>query len=298
MWCPKCKEEYQAGITVCADCGSALVEETQYKSVEICEITEEAAADEIVEFFKYSGIEKATKEREDESLGFRITVPKELQKKAEKILSAYFTAKEEAKEEQSVSEDTLFTEDEEVTYAESADTEKAGESEIEIATDPVEETAESLLYASEKREYVKKEEKYRDMKFSGITFIGFGLAGLVYLVLSKTKVIPIQYNVFVFWVLVALFAGVCIAGVVSLIKSRAMKKQIPMEEERISEIKGWLDKTLTQELMDTWVDEKVSDEENDLLKTAHIRTMLQKQFPEEEANFIEMLADEYYEEKF
>lgn len=26
MWCPKCKNEYRAGITICADCGSELVE--------------------------------------------------------------------------------------------------------------------------------------------------------------------------------------------------------------------------------------------------------------------------------
>lgn len=26
MWCPKCKNEYVAGITQCADCGVALVD--------------------------------------------------------------------------------------------------------------------------------------------------------------------------------------------------------------------------------------------------------------------------------
>ena len=39
-WCPKCKNEYREGITVCADCGTPLVndfvEEILY---EICLIT-------------------------------------------------------------------------------------------------------------------------------------------------------------------------------------------------------------------------------------------------------------------
>ena len=26
MWCPKCKHEYREGVTVCADCGSELVD--------------------------------------------------------------------------------------------------------------------------------------------------------------------------------------------------------------------------------------------------------------------------------
>lgn len=34
-WCPKCKSEYREGFTVCADCGSELVDEEQYKKLEL-----------------------------------------------------------------------------------------------------------------------------------------------------------------------------------------------------------------------------------------------------------------------
>ena len=39
-WCPKCKNEYREGITVCPDCGEALVSEeelTDWVSVHIME---------------------------------------------------------------------------------------------------------------------------------------------------------------------------------------------------------------------------------------------------------------------
>ena len=29
MWCPKCRTEYQDGVTVCSDCGTELVEGTE-----------------------------------------------------------------------------------------------------------------------------------------------------------------------------------------------------------------------------------------------------------------------------
>ena len=41
-WCPKCKSEYREGFTVCADCGSELVDEEQFLKLE----EERAAAEE------------------------------------------------------------------------------------------------------------------------------------------------------------------------------------------------------------------------------------------------------------
>ncbi len=43
MWCPKCKTEYKAGIAVCADCGSELVDELE-KEIETDSIFDEPVA--------------------------------------------------------------------------------------------------------------------------------------------------------------------------------------------------------------------------------------------------------------
>ena len=34
-WCPKCKNEYREGITVCPDCGEALVSEEELTLLEL-----------------------------------------------------------------------------------------------------------------------------------------------------------------------------------------------------------------------------------------------------------------------
>jgi len=293
MWCPKCKIEYRKGITVCADCGTELVERSKDETVNVCEISDEKTADEIVEYLSYSGVKEAVKERDEEGR-FQITVPPAMEKKAERLFRGYLMAKEEEKDKTSESDGTA-----EAGQGE-ADTAFTGENEDEniLFADEIEEDTVDLLYTSNKKEYTKYADKYRDMKLSGITFIIFGFAGAVYLILSKTEVIPIQYNVVVFWIIAALFAGFMISGVVSIVKSSKIKDLIPQEEERTKEIKEWLDQNLTDAMVESWSDSNVSEGENDLVVTAHIRTMLLKEFKEESTEYLEMITEEYFEEHY
>lgn len=297
MWCPKCKIEYRKGITVCADCGTELVEQGGEYGVDVCEINDEATAVEIVEFLIYSGIEDVGKEKAENSAGFKITVPANAEKKAEKLVRGYLIAKEEEKEkkaEESGTEDASGTSSE--TENTSGDLED-GDGEGALFSDETEDTAE-LLHTSSKNEYVKMADKYRDVKFSGITFVFFGVLGGLYLMLCKFEIIPIQYNVFVFWVIAALFAGFFISGIVSIVKSQKIKSMIPEEEKKTKAVRAWLDENLTDEMVEKWSDSNVSEGENDLLIAAHIRTMLMREYPSESEAYMEMIADEYYEEHY
>ena len=159
-----------------------------------------------------------------------------------------------------------------------------------ITDDEIEEDTADILYTPPK--------EYKDVKFSGYTFMVFGVLGAVYLVLCKLDIIPIDYNIFIFCVLAAMFAGFIIMGLVSVIKSGKIKLQIPEEEIMTEKINAWLDENITKERAEKWLDDTVSDEENDLIITAHIRSILIKKYPDLDVAFIEMLTEEFFNSHF
>ena len=92
MWCPKCKNEYVAGITTCADCGVELVdsletyEETQKKELEMADasvadfydenISEEADSDTSTPSFEPARayISKKAKTEDMKSTAYTFTI--------------------------------------------------------------------------------------------------------------------------------------------------------------------------------------------------------------------------------
>ena len=310
MWCPKCKIEYREGITVCADCGTELVEKLE-NLVDVCEIKGEAAVDEMLDFLHYSGMEDIKKEWVEETESFRLMVDKKEVQRAEKLVHGYLLGKEQEKEtrkEQFPEDDETDASEEMLPESDSSEIENTevgqnitvsshGE-DSSLFDDEVEEETMELLYSKEQKEFVKRSEKYNDVKFSGYTLIIFGILGGVYLTLTQLKIIPLSYDLVVFCILGVLFAGFLVAGVLSLIKAGKIKKEIPAEEEKMKEINQWMEENVTEEKMSDWRDEGVSQMENDLIVSAKLRRYLMDNFPEADKAMMEKLADEFYENKF
>ncbi len=217
MWCPVCKTEYQKGITVCAECGSVLVEGTEddFLITGLCELKDEEAAAKLLEYLQFSGITNA-KEKEEDGV-YIITVPQSQAKKAEKLMHGFMIAQQDEQ-------------DKEASGA-------GNDSSVEKGSN---ETPEGILNNSSKT-YTKKADEYKDTRTSGITFIIFGLIGIAYLVLCKLEILPLTYNEIVFVLLLCMFAFFIAGGFASVIKSGKIKGQISEEEELTKKIKLWLE---------------------------------------------------------
>ncbi len=273
MWCPVCKTEYQKGITICAECGSVLVEGTEddFLITGLCELKDEEAAAKLLEYLQFSGITNA-KEKEEDGV-YIITVPQSQAKQAEKLMRGFMIAQQDEQDKEALG----------------AGNDSSGEKGSN-------ETPEGILNNSSKT-YTKKADEYKDTRTSGITFVIFGLIGIAYLVLCKLEILPLTYNDIVLVLLLCMFAFFIANGVASVIKSGKIKGQISEEEALTKEIKLWLDENITGEIVGSWKDTNVPDEENELIVISKIGEMLSGYYTQLDTSYLEMIADEYFNEK-
>lgn len=113
---------------------------------------------ELLEFYKYSGIEGAYVSYNETASLYEVFVPLSSEKEAVKLANVFKQSKKESQ-----------TKDGDATY----ETSNAHETE---------ENAGSGIY-------VKREDKYKDVKSSGYTFLIVGFAGLIFMLLNVFGII-------------------------------------------------------------------------------------------------------------
>lgn len=267
-WCPVCKNEYRAGITVCPDCNEALVEEIRedLEFVTLFQTDDEEMKNKVTAYLSHCGIEltETSKEVTNEETGepvqlYTVLVPKK-------------DAKEAAKEMRTV----LM-----VTAEEAND-------------GPTSELKRSRPAPEPSTIYVDAKDRYEAYRSSGFMFLGFAAALFVFLVLNATGIVTIMSSPTSLAMMVVLIGVFLVIGITSLQKTKTLQKEAETEENQTAEIKAFLAGHFPKSVLDAMAEEDMSEEILYLKQMDVMKTETIEKYPDLDETYLDALLEDYY----
>lgn len=277
-WCPKCKNEYVEGIVTCPDCGIDLVEELPEEAdpeapVELCTVADEQVGSKFVAYLNYGGIQTAGLIPNKDG-SFQVAVAG-FEKEAASAMFANFDSVEEMAG-QDISE--LIPD-------------------IEKQLEELEAEEADAMFSDLRKEastvYVKKKDKYADLKFSGISFILFGILGFALLAVNMMGYISL-FNKFSSLIMGIVFAIFLIIGILSMQKAEKLKNLVSEEERATDEVLAWIEKNITDEWIASLVQEDQTEENNYFSAHAAMCRRVSEAFPFFSRDYVDQLMDDRY----
>lgn len=285
-WCPKCRNEYVEGITTCAECGIDLVDELpeemdENMPVKLCHVTDEVVGGKFVLYLNMQGVQTAglmpvTEGDETYEDGFYLVVAGFEQEAAEALFEGFDRLEE-------------MTEEDLTTLAPDLE-EKLEELKEEEANQML-----SELRTETSTVYVKKKDKYSDLKFSGISFIVFGILGFGLLALNFLEYIN-MFNKFSTLIMTIVFLVFLVVGISSLLRAKKMRGMVSQEERISDDVLDWIEENISDEYIGTLVDPEQSEESNYFSAHSAMCKLVADQFPLFNRDYIDQLIDDRYNE--
>lgn len=219
-WCPKCRNEYREGFTVCADCGVELVdvlgEEVAEK--EVFFTVPRVEAERILEYFEASNVHGVELEDNEEGSTDLLCDTK----KRKEIMFVLRTYLEERKKEQ------------EAFMAAQNAPEEARVLDENNAPD------ESAAPEKPLKTFVSSKTKADDAKNSAIALFLIGIAGLIFEALVVFHVLPLTINgvggIVIYSFMGCVFLGLVIASIFSFATAKRLNTAIVEEDDLTEDI--------------------------------------------------------------
>lgn len=332
-WCPNCKAEYRDGFTTCADCNVDLVEELETLGEnndyeEVIALEEEETAKRFVEFLKYSQV-TAYFEYLEENKAYSVYAPRTEIQKAKRCFEAFYKVELENLESNASIDSYILNEEPLQSLEDDVDSEAPDSGDVynidETPTDELnaedrnslEQDDTESIYDLHKNDlsddvsndasdltnvtspaYVKKSDQYKDLKSTAITFLVFGIAGLIFVALNAFEIISIINGTFGYFVMGIVFAGFIIVGINAVSRAKKAAADSVLEEELTSKINAWLDENITEGFIQEIKDDSLSDEVNFIKTMDRLKAMVTKALGEMDESYLEYVIEEYYNKNF
>lgn len=289
-WCPKCKSEYREGFTVCADCGSGLVDEEQFLKLE-----EERAAAEQAKRLELA-MQQATGMAAGKAGGLTAREAERLAAEAESIEdAAWEEAPDFAMQEEA---DTDAGKEGEAGMSAGLPREQAGEG-IDASCHEPEADAGQPKRASGIQSaalYQDSTERANENRSSAWILLIMGSVGLVVIVLGILGIIPLHFsNPYLFYgVMAAVFLLFIVAGIVSMNNAKLFAKKAESENSLRDTMLAWCRENLRAQEVDSaiGVDGTESEEALYFKRFDCIKAKLNYQFVNLDQGFLEKFIDD------
>jgi hypothetical protein len=167
-----------------------------------------------------------------------------------------------------------------------------------------EEDAEILSDLTTGLNYEQAKEKYQENLSTAITFLVFGVAGIVVLVLNGVGVLKFfsiknASGILMTVALGAMFIIFTVIGILSFRAAGKYKKNAKTETDNSAKIMAWLEENITAEDVDSSFDtSEISEEMKFFERSDYIKSAISAQFDGLSDEFTENLAEQYIEKIF
>lgn len=262
-WCPKCKNEYREGVTVCADCGCPLISDGEMQNRSAVLFGEREELEKLKEFLEYNSITSSQIEFDENDQVYELFVAPEDHDDAMKFARVFVfeNAKEELKDE------------------EKEENEESSGSRLSV--------------------YESNEEKAKENKSSAIVLFAVGILGILFLLLCFFGVIPFRFREFVYIVMGAFFLILIVLGIISMVNSGRLSKSANSENDLTDSIRKWCLETFDA----SEIDREVLDGETDesilyFKRTQWMKDKIRTQFVNLDEAFLDYFLDNIYDEIF
>lgn len=290
-WCPKCRNEYRKGITVCAECKVELVDSLEDSPKQAFIFGEKDRMERLQSFLIYNDIETDIDYVEEDHT-YQLSVADSQMKQAVKAARIFMQQEEELKSEKDEMIENEESDAQEETLTQDAETEE------ETMQEEEPERSERQTYHA----YQNSAARAEDNRSSAYTLLAVGGIGFVVVILIFLGVLPIYQNAvttkyLVCGVMGAMFILFIVFGFVSMRSSKVLFSKAKTENSLMAEMTKWCQENLSADKVDEGLfeGEDVAEEQKYFKRAERMKKLISDKFLNLDEAFLDHFVDEYYQ---